>query len=159
VLRLRCLAPAASALLSWFDTYRRVVQAVRDSGDTAPSVTVAIDTLTFDRVLIFLEAYALKRKPPRFAVHLLGDLQEVGSGGSSYLRAAPRSQTAGFYIGWLGCNSRSVELLFTTFAALNCGQLPSGCCGAVTNQSSQPEPAVCRHPAPLRSYERHVLPF
>lgn len=53
---------------------------VRDSGSTAPSVTVAIDTLTFDRVLIFLEAYALKRKPPRFAVHLLGDLQEVRDG-------------------------------------------------------------------------------
>jgi hypothetical protein len=52
-------------------------QAVRDSGDTAPTATVEIDTLTFDRVLIFLEAYALKRKPPRFAVHLLGDLQEV----------------------------------------------------------------------------------
>lgn len=50
---------------------------VRDSSSTAPSVTVDIDTLTFDRVLIFLEAYALKRKPPRFAVHLLGDLQEV----------------------------------------------------------------------------------
>jgi hypothetical protein len=50
---------------------------VRDSGDTAPTVTVDIDTLTFDRVLIFLEAYALKRKLPRFAVHLLGDLQEV----------------------------------------------------------------------------------
>lgn len=53
------------------------MQAVRDSGDMAPTVTVNIDTLTFDRVLIFLEAYALKRKPPRFAVHLLGDLQEV----------------------------------------------------------------------------------
>jgi hypothetical protein len=63
--------------LSRTDTCRRALQAVRDSGDTAPTVTVAIDTLTFDRVLIFLEAYALKRKPPRFAVHLLGDLLEV----------------------------------------------------------------------------------
>lgn len=56
------------------------MQAVRDSGDTAPSVTVNIDTLTFDRVLIFLEAYALKRRPPRFAIHLLSDLKEVRAG-------------------------------------------------------------------------------
>lgn len=53
------------------------LQAVRDSSGAAPSVTVNIDTLTFDRVLIFLEAYALKRRPPRFAVHLLADLLAV----------------------------------------------------------------------------------
>jgi hypothetical protein len=50
---------------------------VRDSGVSCPSVAVNIDTLTFDRVLIYLEAYALKRKPPRFAVHLLQDLLQV----------------------------------------------------------------------------------
>lgn len=53
------------------------LQAVRDSGDTAPEVHVPIDTLTFDRVLIFLEAQALNRNSPGFAIHLLDDLQQV----------------------------------------------------------------------------------
>jgi hypothetical protein len=55
------------------------LQAVRDSGDTAPTVHVDIDTLTFDRVLIFLEAQALQRQLPGFAIHYLDDLQQVRS--------------------------------------------------------------------------------
>jgi hypothetical protein len=55
------------------------LQAVRDSGDTAPTVHVDIDTLTFDRVLIFLEAQALRRQLPGFTIHYLDDLQQVGS--------------------------------------------------------------------------------
>jgi hypothetical protein len=54
------------------------LQAVRDSGDTAPEVHVAVDTLTFDRVLLFLEAQALHKAPPGFAIHLLDDLEEAG---------------------------------------------------------------------------------
>lgn len=50
---------------------------MRDSGNTAPSVTVNIDCSTFDRVLIFLEARAVHRTPPTFAVHLLPDLLDV----------------------------------------------------------------------------------
>lgn len=72
-----------------FAVVAAVSQAVRDSGDTAPTVTVAIDTLTFDRVLIFLEAHALKRRPPRFAVHLLSDLQEVRDSGGLAARGPP----------------------------------------------------------------------
>jgi hypothetical protein len=52
-------------------------QAVRDSGDTAPTVHVEVDTLTFDRVLVFLEAQALQRQLPGFAIHYLDDLQQV----------------------------------------------------------------------------------
>jgi hypothetical protein len=57
------------------------VQAVRDSGDTAPTVHVDIDTLTFDRLLIFLEAQALQRQLPGFAIHYLDDLQRVSLSG------------------------------------------------------------------------------
>ena len=39
---------------------------------------VDIDTLTFDRVLIFLEALALGRSAPNFGVHLLEDLLAAG---------------------------------------------------------------------------------
>ncbi|KAF6265080.1 hypothetical protein COO60DRAFT_1633845 [Scenedesmus sp. NREL 46B-D3] len=38
----------------------------------------AVNTLTFDRVLIFLEAQALKRQLPGFAMHYLDDLQQAG---------------------------------------------------------------------------------
>eukprot|EP00775_Hariotina_reticulata_P007989 gene7989-8187_t len=51
--------------------------AVRDSGDTAFEVHVAVDTLTFDRVLLFLEAQALHKAPPGFSIHLLDDLEQV----------------------------------------------------------------------------------
>ena len=40
---------------------------------------VAVDTLTFDRVLIFLEASALGRAPPNFGAHLLEDLRAAGA--------------------------------------------------------------------------------
>lgn len=53
------------------------LQAVRDSGDSAPTVHVDVDTLTFDRLLIFLEAQALQRQLPGFAIHYLDDLQRV----------------------------------------------------------------------------------
>jgi cytochrome b involved in lipid metabolism len=39
---------------------------------------VDVDTLTFDRVLIFLESVALCRPAPTFAVHLLEDLRAAG---------------------------------------------------------------------------------
>lgn len=53
------------------------VQAVRDSGDTAPSVSVDVDCLTFDRVLLFLEAHLLGRSPPQWSLHLIDDLAKV----------------------------------------------------------------------------------
>ncbi|BDA41357.1 probable cytochrome b5 type B at C-terminar half [Coccomyxa sp. Obi] len=43
-----------------------------------PSVTIVVDTLVFDRVLIFLEASAAGQPAPDFAVHLLGDLLQAG---------------------------------------------------------------------------------
>jgi hypothetical protein len=56
----------------------RALQVVRSTDDEAPSVTVNVDTLTFDRVLIYLEAAALGRQLPSYAVHLLPDLLQVG---------------------------------------------------------------------------------
>lgn len=44
--------------------------AVRSNEEQVISVAVDVDTLTFDRVLIFLEAQALGRPPPNYAVHL-----------------------------------------------------------------------------------------
>lgn len=55
-----------------------LLQVVRDAGDTAPCLTVNIDTLTFDRVLIFLEASALDKEPPQFALQHLPALTQVG---------------------------------------------------------------------------------
>lgn len=43
-----------------------------------PSVTIAVDTLVFDRVLIFLEANSAGQPAPDFAVHHLGDLLQAG---------------------------------------------------------------------------------
>ncbi|KAK9908984.1 hypothetical protein WJX75_005570 [Coccomyxa subellipsoidea] len=52
-----------------------LTQAVRSD---VPSVTINVDTLVFDRVLIFLEATAAGQLAPDFAVHLLGDLLHAG---------------------------------------------------------------------------------
>ncbi len=52
---------------------------VRSTDEEAPSITVDVDTLTFDRVLIYVEALALGRPVPSYAVHLLPDLLKVGS--------------------------------------------------------------------------------
>lgn len=51
--------------------------AVRASHDPADAA-VPIDTLTFDRVLIFLEALALGRPAPNFGAHLLDALLAAG---------------------------------------------------------------------------------
>ena len=40
--------------------------------------SVDIDTLTFDRILIFLEKLALSQAAPNFGVHLLDDLLDAG---------------------------------------------------------------------------------
>eukprot|EP00882_Tetradesmus_deserticola_P028168 GHRQ01031362.1.p1 GENE.GHRQ01031362.1~~GHRQ01031362.1.p1 ORF type:complete len:220 (+),score=106.70 GHRQ01031362.1:51-662(+) len=88
----RAAAPPATNVVhvytndgEWFPVKKKLLRscialtkAVRDSGDAAPTVHVDIDTLTFDRVLIFLEAHALQRQPPGFAVHYLPDLQQAG---------------------------------------------------------------------------------
>jgi Cytochrome b5-like Heme/Steroid binding domain len=65
----------------WFPVAKRLLRpcisltkAVRDSGVTSPAVHVDIDTCTMDRVLLFLEAAATQRQPPRFAAHMLCDL-------------------------------------------------------------------------------------
>jgi hypothetical protein len=49
--------------------------AVRRAGGGAEVQTPNVDTLTFDRVLIFLEAEALGREPPRVGIHLIPQLQ------------------------------------------------------------------------------------
>ncbi|PSC67239.1 cytochrome b5 [Micractinium conductrix] len=54
-----------------------LTKAVRSEGEGAPGVTLAVDTLTFDRVLIFLEALALQRQPPAFGLHLCPQLLEA----------------------------------------------------------------------------------
>lgn len=53
------------------------MQVIRSDEDS-PSVTVDIDTLTFDRVLIFLESLALGRPPPSFGIHLAAQLLDAG---------------------------------------------------------------------------------
>ncbi|EIE25119.1 cytochrome b5 [Coccomyxa subellipsoidea C-169] len=52
-----------------------LTQAVRSD---VPSVTIDVDTLVFDRVLIYLEAGAAGQPVPDYAVHLLGDLLHAG---------------------------------------------------------------------------------
>lgn len=49
-------------------------QAVRDSGDMVLNTRVNVDCLTFDRVLLFLEAHLLGRPPPQWSLHLVDDL-------------------------------------------------------------------------------------
>lgn len=51
--------------------------AVRSTAATVHA-DVAVGTLTFDRVLIFLEALALGKPPPSFGAHLLDDLLAAG---------------------------------------------------------------------------------
>ncbi|KAI7845581.1 hypothetical protein COHA_000869 [Chlorella ohadii] len=65
----------------WFPVKRKLLRpcisltkAVRSEEEGSPEVTVDVDTLTFDRVLIFLEALALGRESPAFGVHLLPQL-------------------------------------------------------------------------------------
>lgn len=55
-----------------------LTKAVRTQG---PGVTaeVDVDTLTFDRVLIFLESQALGKTPPSFGIHLIPALKEEAS--------------------------------------------------------------------------------
>jgi hypothetical protein len=53
------------------------LQVVRDSGDAVPSVHINVDCLTFDRVLLFLEAHLLGKPPPQWSLHLLDDLAKV----------------------------------------------------------------------------------
>ena len=52
-------------------------QAVRDSGDTILNTRVNVDCLTFDRVLLFLEAHLLGRPPPQWSLHLVDDLSSA----------------------------------------------------------------------------------
>jgi len=59
-----------------------LTSALRDGGSVAPEVTVNVDTLTFDRVLLFLEAEAQGRPPPTFGVHLLEPLLAAKRGDS-----------------------------------------------------------------------------
>lgn len=58
-------------------TANHAAAAAADGGDGAAGphdVHVDVDTLTFDRVLIFLEAEALGKPTPTFSAHLLDDL-------------------------------------------------------------------------------------
>ena len=55
-------------------------QVVRDSGSNSPSVTVDVDCLMFDRVLLFLEAHLLQKPPPQWSLHLVEDLAKVRLG-------------------------------------------------------------------------------
>jgi hypothetical protein len=52
-------------------------QYVRDGSADAPQVTVDVDTLTFDRVLLFLESHHLGKQPPQWSLHLIDDLARV----------------------------------------------------------------------------------
>ncbi|KAK9814395.1 hypothetical protein WJX72_005174 [[Myrmecia] bisecta] len=65
----------------WFPTKKRLLRpcilltsAVRDDAQEVVNVTVDVDTLVFDRVLIYLEAEATGRPAPQFAAHHLEDL-------------------------------------------------------------------------------------
>jgi len=50
-----------------------------DSAESPSPICVDVDTLTFDRVLIFLEARACGQDPPLWSLHLLEDLQRAAT--------------------------------------------------------------------------------
>jgi len=53
-------------------------QAIRDDSEASPPLCLDIDTLTFDRVLIFLESAASGgQDPPMWSLHLIDDLAKV----------------------------------------------------------------------------------
>lgn len=54
-----------------------LTKVVRDSGSQPAATEVDVGTLTFDRVLIYLEAQHLKKPPPTFALHLIGELEQA----------------------------------------------------------------------------------
>ncbi|GAX75100.1 hypothetical protein CEUSTIGMA_g2544.t1 [Chlamydomonas eustigma] len=54
-----------------------LTKVVRDAGDTVPSVHINVDCLTFDRVLLFLEAHLLGKPPPQWSLHLVDDLAKA----------------------------------------------------------------------------------
>lgn len=69
----------------WFPVQRKLLrpaiqltQHLRNKGEEEVTVSVDVDTLTFDRVLIFLEAEALGRTLPSFALHHVEDLLKAG---------------------------------------------------------------------------------
>jgi len=70
----------------WFPVKKKLLRpcialtkVVRDSGSSAPNVNVDVDTLTFDRVLLFLEALHLGRPPPNWSLHLIEDMAKAAT--------------------------------------------------------------------------------
>ncbi|GAB4817964.1 hypothetical protein N2152v2_005010 [Parachlorella kessleri] len=68
----------------WFSVKRKLLRscitlttALRSEGEAGLEITVDVDTLTFDRVLIFLEAEALGKPQPSFAGHLIPPLLQA----------------------------------------------------------------------------------
>eukprot|EP00798_Chlamydomonas_sp_ICE-L_P025927 gene25927-11606_t len=55
-----------------------LTKAVRDDGLQCPSCQVDVDTLTFDRVLLFLEATIMGKAPPQWSLHHVDDLARDG---------------------------------------------------------------------------------
>jgi len=56
------------------------LQIIRDSTlDPLSPIDVDVDTLTFDRVLLFLESRACEKEPPAWSLHLIDDLNKVWS--------------------------------------------------------------------------------
>lgn len=93
-----------------------LMQYVRDGSADAPQVTVDVDTLTFDRVLLFLEAHHLGKQPPQWSLHLLDDLAKV----------CVLTPFEGSKWSYIACGCGRQRLSFTV-------QGSQSCCGQVLN--------------------------